>query len=51
FDSNGDLIKKILYEDDGKTIDCITDYDPKMGEPLKETYYDLDGNIKETKTF
>ncbi|WP_374695738.1 DUF2963 domain-containing protein [Areca yellow leaf disease phytoplasma] len=45
---HGILLKQLGITKTG-TVDCITEYDSTTEEPLKETYYNSDGTIKEEK--
>lgn len=47
--NTGIMQKSIHFYDDGKTIRKINEYNPD--KLIKETYYNQDGTIKETKTF
>lgn len=52
FDSQtGQKIKEDTYKDNGKNIHYSIEYNPITGTKIKMTYYNLDGTIKETKTF
>nr|WP_015083762.1 DUF2963 domain-containing protein [Candidatus Phytoplasma tritici]AFW98270.1 cop number control protein [Candidatus Phytoplasma tritici] len=51
YDQTGNKIKYIMLDSDGKSIQCIKEYNPQTGNKIKETYYNHDGTVKKVKNF